>query len=125
MAELATGTELAGAICLLLGIATRLISIPLLCTMIVAIVFVHWDNGWLAISSNSSEAAQRLSSFLAWLREADPVRHEYITALREPVMLNNGIEFATTYSVMLIALIFTGGGRFFSIDYWILRKLSK
>jgi uncharacterized membrane protein YphA (DoxX/SURF4 family) len=93
--------------------------------MVIAIIFVHWENGWLAISANSSEAAQRLSSFLAWLREADPVRHEYLTAIREPVMLNNGIEFATTYSIMLVTLVFTGGGRFFSLDYLIAKHAKQ
>jgi uncharacterized membrane protein YphA (DoxX/SURF4 family) len=35
------------------------------------------------------------------------------------VILNNGIEFAATYFVMLLSLFFTGAGRFFSLDYWI------
>lgn len=125
MAALATGTEIAGAICLLLGIATRLISLPLLFTMFIAIVFVHWDNDWLAISANSSEAAQRLSSFLAWLLETHPERYAYLTAIREPAMLNNGIEFATTYSIMLITLVFYGPGKYISLDYWLSKRFPK
>jgi len=37
------------------------------------------------------------------------------------VILNNGIEFAATYALMLLVLITNGGGRYTSIDYWIAR----
>jgi hypothetical protein len=37
-------------------------------------------------------------------------------------MLNNGIEFAATYFIMLLALFFIGAGKYFSADYWIARK---
>ena len=47
-AYLAACTELVGAICLLLGLGTRLISIPLMVTMLVAIKTVHWANGFEA-----------------------------------------------------------------------------
>ncbi len=47
-AYLAALTEAAGVILLTLGLATRLISIPLMITMIVAIVTVHWGNGFEA-----------------------------------------------------------------------------
>ena len=35
------------------------------------------------------------------------------------VKLNSGIEFAATYFAMLFALLMIGGGRYFSLDYWI------
>jgi len=35
---------------------------------------------------------------------------------------SNGIEMAVTYSIMLLVLLFSGGGRFFSLDYWISKK---
>jgi len=38
-------------------------------------------------------------------------------------VLNNGIEFAATYLVMLLSLFFTGGGRLLSLDYWLQRQL--
>ena len=38
------------------------------------------------------------------------------------VILNNGIEFAATYFVKLLVLVFTGGGRFISADDWLVRK---
>lgn len=47
-AYLATGTELAGVVLLLLGLGTRLISIPLIIVMIVAITTLHWGNGFNA-----------------------------------------------------------------------------
>lgn len=47
-AYLATGTEMAAVILLPLGLATRFISIPLMVTMVVAIVTVHLGNGFEA-----------------------------------------------------------------------------
>jgi len=47
-AYLAATTEAFGVVLLLLGLATRLISIPLIITMIVAITTVHWQNGFEA-----------------------------------------------------------------------------
>jgi putative oxidoreductase len=47
-AYLAATTEAVGVVLLLLGLATRLISIPLIITMIVAIITVHWQNGFEA-----------------------------------------------------------------------------
>lgn len=119
LAYLATFSEVAGSVCLLLGLGTRLTTIPLIVTMIVAIVTVHMENGWLAIASQSSEAHLRLQGFLGWLQQTYPQRYNYITELGRPVALNNGIEFAATYLIMLFSLFFTGGGRFFSLDYWV------
>ncbi|MFU8844328.1 MAG: DoxX family protein [Bacteroidales bacterium] len=47
-AYLAATTEMAAVILLPLGLATRIISIPLMFTMVVAIVTVHLDNGFNA-----------------------------------------------------------------------------
>ena len=47
-AYLATGTEALGVVLLALGLGTRLISIPLIITMIVAIGTVHLSNGFEA-----------------------------------------------------------------------------
>ena len=35
---------------------------------------------------------------------------------------SNGIEMSVTYSIMLLILLFSGGGRYFSLDYWITRN---
>lgn len=47
-AYLATYTEIAGVVLLILGLGTRFISIPLMIVMFVAIKTVHWENGFAA-----------------------------------------------------------------------------
>ncbi len=47
-ALLAAITESAGVLMLFLGIGTRVIAIPLMFTMVVAITTVHWENGFSA-----------------------------------------------------------------------------
>ncbi len=54
-AYLAASVEAWGVILLILGLATRLISIPLIVTMLVAIVTVHWENGFEGGSNNGFE----------------------------------------------------------------------
>jgi uncharacterized membrane protein YphA (DoxX/SURF4 family) len=127
MAALAAGTELFGGALLIVGLAVRWISIPLMVTMLVAAFAVHWDNGWLAIADGSSwlanervmEAQERLAAVKGVLQEnAD---YDWLTGRGSVVILNNGIEFAATYALMLLVLITNGGGRYTSIDYWIAR----
>jgi len=38
------------------------------------------------------------------------------------VVLNNGIEFAATCFIMLLALFFSGAGNYPRLDYWIARR---
>lgn len=125
LAYLASITEVVGAVCLLVGFATRLISIPLIITMVVAIFTVHIENGWLAIAGSNTEATARLQDLMTWLETAEPMRHQFVSELGTPVMLNNGIEFAVTYLIMLVSLIFTGPGRYLSVDYWVKRVSLK
>lgn len=47
-AWMATITECLGVILLVLGLGTRIIAVPLVITMIVAIKTVHWENGFAA-----------------------------------------------------------------------------
>ena len=47
-AYLATFTECAGVVLLTLGLGVRIISVPLIITMLVAIKTVHWQNGFPA-----------------------------------------------------------------------------
>ena len=119
MAWAAALTEAVGAVLLLLGLATRWISIPLLITMAVAAITVHWQNGWAAIAE-TPESAERLAAANAILREHG--NYDWLTGSGEFAILNNGIEFAATYFVMLRALLFIGGGRYVSLDYWIARR---
>jgi uncharacterized membrane protein YphA (DoxX/SURF4 family) len=125
MAALAAGTEFVGGLLLIVGLAVRWISIPLMVTMLVAAFAVHWENGWLAISDGSSwlandrvmEAQERLEAAKSLLREHG--HYDWLTGRGSIVILNNGIEFAITYFVMLFSLFFTGAGRFFSLDHWV------
>ena len=120
MAYLAAYTEAIGALLLLIGLATRWISIPLMVTMLVAAFAVHWDNGWAAIADSSAQdVAVRLGAARDILREHG--NYSWLTEKGSFVILNNGIEFAVTYFVMLLSLLFTGGGRFTSADYYLSR----
>jgi len=125
MAALAAGTEFFGGILLIAGLAVRWISIPLMVTMLVAALTVHWENGWLAIADASSwlandrvlESVERLERGREILQENG--NYDWLTGRGSFVILNNGIEFAATYFVMLLSLFFTGAGRYFSVDYWL------
>tara|TARA_B100000287_G_scaffold425304_1_gene471374 strand:- start:238 stop:849 length:612 start_codon:yes stop_codon:yes gene_type:complete len=131
MAFLATAAELVGGVLLLLGALTRLVSIPLMVTMIVAMVSVHAKNGWLAIADASSwladgtillnenimAAPEKLAAAKSLLQEHG--HYDWLTSSGNFVVLNNGIEFAATYFIMLLVLFIYGGGRFFSVDYYV------
>jgi uncharacterized membrane protein YphA (DoxX/SURF4 family) len=120
MAWVAALTEAVGSILLLLGLATRWISIPLMITMVVAAVTAHWENGWVVIAE-TPESAERLAAANSLLQTHG--NYDWLTGAGEFVILNNGIEFAATYFVMLLALFFIGGGRYLSVDYWLARSL--
>ena len=131
MAFLATAAELVGGVLLLLGVLTRLVSIPLMVTMIVAMVSVHAKNGWLAIADASSwladgtillnenimAAPEKLAAAKSLLQEHG--HYDWLTSSGNFVVLNNGIEFAATYFIMLLVLFIYGGGRFFSVDFYV------
>ena len=128
MAALATSAELSGAVLLALGLFTRLISIPLIITMFVAIFTVHLPHGWQAIADPNAPFAN--AQVLASAEKLEKAReiletygnYDWLTSSGSLVILNNGVEFAVTYSVMLLALIVLGGGRYVSLDYWFTRK---
>jgi len=128
MAYMAWGTEYFGAILLALGLATRWISIPLMFTMIVAAVTVHWQHGWQAVhdlsspyaSANAGEAIERLSRAKDLLKEHG--NYDWLTECGNLIASNNGIEWAATYFLILLALFVTGGGKFVSVDYWLAKK---
>jgi len=130
MAALAVGAELIGGALLIVGLGIRLVTIPLMSVMLVAAFMVHWDNGWLVLSDASSwlandrvlEAAEKKARAISILKEHGNYR--WLTSSGSITILNNGIEFAITYFVMLLSLFFTGGGRYTSLDYWIKKRLS-
>lgn len=145
MVFLAASAELFGGVALLLGLATRLLVLPLMITMLVAAGTTHWDNGWFAIApadpqtstatvlaavgipaaarslQNSEEVGQRVAAAKSLLRRHG--NYSWLTEKGSFVLLNNGIEFAATYFIMLLSLLFTGAGRWVSADYWIARYL--
>lgn len=146
LANLAGWTEFLGGWLILIGLFTRLISIPLMFTMIVAATSVHWDKGWFAIAPTNADTSPAL--MYAWLgseqakqslahTEAVSSRLDRAKSILDEnantdwlfehgniVILNNGIEFAFTYFVLFLTLFFIGGGRFVSVDYW-LYKFNK
>lgn len=130
MASLAISAEVVGAILLAFGLFTRWISIPLIITMLVAIFSVHLPNGWQAIADPSApfanmqvnDAADKLARAREILQQHG--NYDWLTSSGSFAIVNNGIEFAVTYLVMLLALIKIGGGRYVSMDYWFSRFLN-
>ncbi len=136
LARLATGTELAGAVLLVLGLAVRWISIPLMVTMAVAALKVHAVNGWQFVADTSSAfashhlgplafedmggAAERLQKARELLQEHG--HYDWLTEMGNFVISNNGMEMAVTYFIMLLVLFFMGGGKIFSMDFWLRRR---
>lgn len=129
MAWMASLTEAGGAILLFFGIAVRWISIPLMITMVVAAVTVHLQNGWLAIAEGSGFfASERTAGAVDRLDRAREIlqehgNYEWLTENGSIVVLNNGIEFAATYTIMLLVLFFIGPGKA-SVDYLISKKYN-
>ena len=132
MVYVAALTELLGGIALLAGLAVRWFALPLMFTMIVAAITAHWDNGWHALPETEltvpwewrtdliEEANLRKDKARELLREHG--NYDWLTETGSITILKNGIEFAATYFIMLLALFFTGAGRYFSMDYWIAHK---
>ncbi|PKG80702.1 quinol oxidase [Colwellia sp. 75C3] len=144
LANLVILVEFFGGWLLLVGALTRLISIPLMFTMVIAATSVHADNGWFAITpTNSDISAAKVATWVGIDSAQASLENSKATAIRlekmreilaengdtewlyekgNIVVLNNGIEFSTTYFIMLLALFFIGAGRFTSVDYFIARR---
>jgi len=134
MAFMAGSVELVGGIALLLGLALRFMVIPLMFTMIVAATTAHWENGWHALPETSltvpwewrtdliEEANLRKDKARELLREHG--NYDWLTETGSVTILKNGIEFAATYFIMLLVLLFTGAGRIVSVDYWVARRVG-
>lgn len=133
MVYLAGLTELVGGIGLLLGLAVRWLSVPLMVTMIMAAASVHWDSGWHVLPETEltvpwewrqdliEDAVERRDAARSLLQEHGD--YDWLTQAGPITVLKNGIEFAATYFIMLLTLFFIGAGRFLSLDYWI-RKIT-
>jgi len=129
MAWLAVGAEVLGAIALLVGLGTRWFAIPLMVTMLVAAFAVHAKNGWQAVadpqspwaSADVSGAMERLDKAKDLLKEHG--NYDWLTETGNFVVSNNGVEWAITYFVMVLALFFTGAGKL-SLDHLIASKFA-
>ena len=136
MASLAVAAEIGGGIAILIGLATRWASIPLMVTMLVAIFSVHIENGWAALADAGSwlsdgtiflnesvmEAPDKKAAAISILKEHG--NYNWLTSSGSITILNNGIEFGATYFIMLFSLFFTGGGRYTSVDYFLNKKFG-
>lgn len=144
LANLVVLVEFFGGWLLLIGALTRLVSIPLMFTMIVAATTVHADNGWFAITptnpdisaakvldwlgvdqaqaslENSTETANKIGIMREILEENGNT--DWLFSNGNIVVLNNGIEFSATYFIMLLALFFIGAGRYTSVDYYMAKR---
>jgi len=145
LANLVILVEFFGGWLLLVGALTRLISIPLMFTMVIAATTVHIDNGWFAITptnpdisaakvldwlgvdqaqaslDNSTDTANRLAKMREILAENGNT--DWLYGNGNIVVLNNGVEFSVTYFIMLLALFFIGAGRYTSVDYYMSKRL--
>ncbi|MFK7957784.1 MAG: DoxX family protein [Lysobacterales bacterium] len=135
MVYLAGGTEFIGGWMLLLGIAVRWIAIPLMFTMVVAATTAHWENGWHVAPETELTAPWEWRDDLieSGVERRDKARsllrrhgnYSYLTEAGAITINKNGIEWAATYFLMLMALVGLGGGKFLSVDYWIGRFFKK
>jgi len=145
LANLVILAEFFGGWLLLVGALTRLISIPLMFTMIMAAATVHAPNGWFAITpTNPDISAAKVMTWVGFEQAEASLENSRQTATRigamreileengntdwlyekgNIVVLNNGIEFSATYFIMLLALFFIGAGRYTSVDYYLAKKL--
>jgi putative oxidoreductase len=133
MVYVAGTTELVGGILLIVGLGVRWVAGPLMVTMIVAATTAHWENGWHVLPETEltvpwewrtdliEDGVDRKAKAKSLLKKHG--NYDYLTAAGPITILKNGIEFAATYFIMLLVLFFAGAGRFFSLDYWIDRKI--
>lgn len=146
MASLAIFAEIVGGFALLFGLGTRLMSIPLMVTMLVAAFAVHWEHGWFAIAqSNPNTSMAAILDKVGFPGAAESLEHsaavsqklerangilvengniDWLTEAGNFVVLNNGIEFAATYFIMLLVLFVYGPGKV-SVDHLVYRSLTK
>jgi uncharacterized membrane protein YphA (DoxX/SURF4 family) len=134
MVYLAGLSELVGGCLLVVGLATRWAAIPLMISMAVAAVSVHWENGWHALPETEltvpwewrkdliDEAVERRNAARSLLRQHG--NYDWLTGSGPITVLKNGVEFAATYFIMLLTLFFYGAGKL-SLDHLVARRLQR
>jgi len=135
MAWIAALTEVVGGILLVAGLGVRWVAVPLMVTMAVAAATAHWENGWHVLPESELTVPWEWRTDI--IEKAQVSRETIVGLVKEHgdydsltehggiTILKNGIEFAATYFVMLLALFFTGAGNFLSADYWIARRFRR
>lgn len=135
LAFMAGWVEFLGGWLLLFGLLTRLTSLPLMLTMVVAATTAHWSNGWHALPETQltvpwewrgdliDDAFERKNRAVSILENHG--NYDYLTEAGSFTVLKNGIEYSATYFIMLLSLLFTGGGRFTCLDYWLFRSFRR
>ena len=98
-AVMAVGTECAGVVLMTLGLATRLISLPMMVIMVVAMITVHLPDGFAACQP---------------VTDASGVIEK----------VKYGIEIPFYYFWMLFVLLISGPGKI-SLDHLIQSRISK
>jgi len=68
-------------------------------------------------NDKAAGAIERLDKARELLKENG--NYEWLTETGNFVISNNGIEWAVTYAIMLLALFFIGAGKYVSVDYYI------
>jgi uncharacterized membrane protein YphA (DoxX/SURF4 family) len=133
MVYLSGVAEFAGGWLLLIGLAVRWAAIPLMFTMIVAAVTVHWEHGWHVLPETQltapwewredliEGAVERRAMARTLLRRHG--NYEWLTETGSITILKNGIEFAAIYFIMLLPLFFSGAGRL-SLDHLLAKRLE-
>lgn len=100
--QLATFFELAGALALVIGFATRFFSLSLIILTAVAMYTVHWPTDWNSISD-----------LAAGFRTVDIAGDGF-----------GNYELPLLFIIMLMPLLFGGAGKL-SIDYWLNQTVAK
>ncbi|MCB1639220.1 MAG: hypothetical protein KDI15_10270, partial [Thiothrix sp.] len=97
-----------------------------------ALSTAHWENGWHALPESTLtvprewrtdliDGAQERKDMVKFLLK-EHGNYSWLTETGGATILKNGIEFAATYFIMLLMLLFSGAGRYTSLDYWIARR---
>lgn len=128
-----------------LGCLTRLAALALCAMLLLTQIMPHSGAGWFAqvpaVHDNylavwagwgvdaaqrsrerSAGVAQRLEKANSVLRVQS--NHRWITEYGELSVNAGGIERPVLYGLLLLVLVWHGGGRFTSLDYWCVRRMA-